>query len=221
MQSSRRVGVFGVCSHAHLNGSIPDSTLQELIGLKVASSAEQVDPDLVNFKPPTSLDRIDDFFVIFSKAIYRLTDTPHAVAVATKGVLEAFRDDGCMYLELRTTLREALTTGMTYRSYLSAVLTTFDSFAATSPSMLARLIISVNWDHPASEVEKIVDLAIEHRRKDGAGYIVGVDVCGNPTKSEVEPLRKGLQKAREAGMKLTVHFGEVRLPSRRMRSLGG
>lgn len=197
-----------VRSHAHLNGSIPDTTLQELIALK-ASSSEPLDDSILHFKPPDSLTAIEEFFPIFGKVIYRLVDNPDAVALATKGVLEAFKEDGCMYLELRTTLREAPGSGMIYETYLDAVLSTFEAFERCNTEMIARLIISVNWNHSEAEVMRGMELAVRYRRREGRGYIVGVDVCGDPSRSDPEPLRKGLAVAQAAGLPLTVHFGEV------------
>lgn len=72
--------------------------------------------------------------------------------------------------------------------------------------MRTKLILSVDRKHDASEVAETVDLAIRFRNRG----VVGVDLCGNPARGiDVEMLRREFDRAKEAGLKLTIHFAEI------------
>ncbi|CEP10833.1 hypothetical protein [Parasitella parasitica] len=86
--------------HAHLNGSLSPNTMQKLVERKKADK-----PELVDFKIPDSLDKIDDFFKLF-KFIYQLTDDDDSVRIATRDIIDDFAKDNVKYLELRTTPRK-------------------------------------------------------------------------------------------------------------------
>lgn len=58
-------------------------------------------------------------FQVFSIA-HALTNTPQALEMATNLTLQEFQDDGCCYLELRTTPRD--TPHMTKASYMETVI---------------------------------------------------------------------------------------------------
>jgi adenosine deaminase len=58
-------------------------------------------------------------------------------------------------------------------------------------------------------MEEIVDLAI--RLKDEGLGLVGVDLCGDPMKGNVEEWRHIFEKARTGGLGVTLHIAEVRM----------
>ncbi|RYR11911.1 hypothetical protein Ahy_B04g069418 isoform C [Arachis hypogaea] len=91
--------------HAHLNGSIRDSTLLELtkaLGEKDNRSVKEV-------------------FQLFD--LIRILTTDHAIVTRiTREVIEDFASENVVYLELRTTPKRNEAIGMTKGSYIEAVL---------------------------------------------------------------------------------------------------
>ncbi|KAH7925686.1 Metallo-dependent hydrolase [Leucogyrophana mollusca] len=197
--------------HAHLNGSIPVATLLQLV-----SSHPPDDPSLPSdilahierLQSGVPLTKINDFFSLFP-AIYALTSTPNALATATRAVIEAFlcaqpdRDaiPQCQYLELRTTPR--CTPHMSRQAYLSVVLDEIEKF----PAAAASLIVSIDRRMSESDVKECVDLAIQLRK--GGRRVVGLDLCGDPTKGEVETFEGHFRRGKDAGLGVTLHIAEL------------
>lgn len=177
------------------------------------------------------------FFKIFGSVIYRLTSTSSAITYATFAVLDHFRHDGCIYFELRTTPRSVEgneATGppsLSRREYVEAVLDGFRQFdhqqrmdAAQTP-MVSRLILSVDRRHTPEIAEEIVDLAIDLSKRPhpedcflparhpspskSGSYIVGVDLCGDVNKGDAKAFKPAFDRAKQAGLGITIHFGEV------------
>ncbi|KAM0749303.1 Metallo-dependent hydrolase [Meredithblackwellia eburnea MCA 4105] len=195
--------------HSHLNGSIPQNALQELIRLKLKEPGNE---DLATFSLPTSPEQlanfnIDDFFPLFSRFVYRLTSTASSITFATKAVLLSFAHSGCCYLELRTTPRAVPSTNMSLSDYVKAVRLGFDEFFQTEEAekMKAFLILSCDRRHDLSTVEKVVDLAIGNK-----GLVVGIDVCGDPNVvPDVREWVPAFKRAKKNGLGVTVHLGEL------------
>ena len=201
--------------HAHLHGSIPLRTLQRLaanfapsadVETGVAATIAQLQSDVI-------LTEISDFFHLFP-AIYALIATPAALAEATRDVLHAFLTEQppptgftfkpaaeCSYLELRSTPRK--TPHMSREQYLRTVLQEIRAFSGR-----AALIVSVDRQMSESDIEECVDLAIKLHQQ--GEPLVGLDLCGNPLKGNVETFEKHFERAREAGLGLTVHIAETK-----------
>ena len=201
--------------HAHLHGSIPLRTLQRLaanfspspdIEAGVAATIARLQSDVV-------LTEISDFFLLFP-AIYALIATPAALAEATRDVLEAFLTEqpppsgfdfqpapDCAYLELRSTPRK--TPHMNREGYLRTVLEEIRAFPGR-----AVLIVSVDRRMSESDVQDCVDLAIQLQNQ--GEPIVGLDLCGNPLEGNVDKFETHFQRAREAGLGLTIHIAETK-----------
>ncbi|KAG2135138.1 Metallo-dependent hydrolase [Suillus clintonianus] len=195
--------------HAHLNGSIPIKTILELAQEHSHYSAltPEVAETIERLRSGVILNEIFDFFPLFP-AIYALTSTPEAVAISTRAVLQSFLNpasDGaenpqCAYLELRTTPRA--TKYMMRERYLTVVLDEIEMYPATQ----AALIVSVDRRMSDLDVEECVRLAIE--MKNNGRRVVGIDVCGNPRKGDMQPFTRHLSRAKGAGLGLTVHIAE-------------
>ena len=164
--------------HAHLNGCIPLSCLQELARQLDGSvdTLDSVKEGLAVLQAGVELDSIRDFFTLFP-AIYHITSTPHAISAATSAVLDSFLAsvDGqppqCTYIELRTTPRE--TPSMSRRQYLDAVLGEVSKREGT-----ATLIVSIDRRMHPSVAEECAELAILLRSQ--GKPVVGIDLCGDP-----------------------------------------
>lgn len=126
-----------------------------------------------------------------------------SIKFSTNSVLQDFRDDGVIYLELRTTPREIPSKGITKDSYVLAVLDCIRDFGKNA--MSTYLILSVDRRNTEIEAMEVVDLAVKYK----ARGVVAVDLCGDPLKGDVSLFRAAFAKAKHHGLKLTLHFAEV------------
>ncbi|XP_004293272.1 PREDICTED: adenosine deaminase-like protein isoform X1 [Fragaria vesca subsp. vesca] len=219
--------------HAHLNGSIRDSTLLELArglgekGVIVFSEFENVIQ-----KDDRSLTEVFRLFDL----IHIVTTDHNVITRVTQEVIEDFAAENVVYLELRTTPKKNESVGMTKHSYLEAVLegvkavSTVDvdfrphdgdvRITGNSPPINAtcngstrkkiyvRLLLSIDRRGTAEAAMETVNLALE---MSDLG-VVGIDLSGNPTVGEWTTYLPALKFAREQGLYVTLHCGEVPNP---------
>lgn len=198
--------------HAHLNGSIPISVLQELahenISLLPSNSQitdEGIKKSIQLLIQGPSLVELHDFFDLFP-AIYALTSTTPALARATRAVLSHFLDGDrpqCLYLELRTTPRES--PSMSREQYLNAVLDEIEKYRNDQ----ARLIVSLDRRMTDDILSECLGLAL--RLKQQGRRVVGIDLCGDPTAGNLDSFKPICERAKAGGLGITLHVAEVRL----------
>ena len=71
--------------------------------------------------------------------------------------------------------------------------------------MKTYLILSINRRNTAAEAMEVVDLAVKYRPQG----VVGVDLCGDPSKGDVSTFVEAFTKAREHHLGITLHFAEI------------
>ncbi|KAL4879400.1 hypothetical protein BJY04DRAFT_95306 [Aspergillus karnatakaensis] len=196
--------------HAHLSGSISRQCLHEIWQKKKARDPEFDVEDPLVIMPPGKVDfSLNNFFQVFSKSIYHLVNDLESISYSTTSVLQSFLNDGVRYLELRTIPRASPNSLFTRDEYLSTVLNTVASFVSQNPgSISVYLILAVDRGQLIADpahANEIIDLAIANRHRG----VVGVDVCGNPTKGNISLCRDAFARAKAHGLGLTVHFAEV------------
>lgn len=145
------------------------------------------------------------FFPLFSKYIYTLLNTAKTTRQSTLDVLRNFQNDGVVYLELRTTPR-AISAEITKSDYVALVLETINHFNSQSPTMVTKLILSIDRRNSTEEANEVIDLALQFRDQG----VVGVDLCGNPAAHDISIFRPAFSRAKAAGLGVTLHFGEVK-----------
>ena len=151
------------------------------------------------------------FFPLFSNHIYELCDDLPSIITSTKSVLKDFEADGVVYLELRTTPRAIPNRNITKELYVQTILDCICEFEAESirqtqvTPMRTRLILSIDRRNSAQEAMDVVRLAVKY--KDHG--VVGVDLCGDPSKGDVSIFVPAFAEARNNGLALTIHFAEV------------
>ncbi|CAO2823666.1 unnamed protein product [Amaranthus hypochondriacus] len=216
--------------HAHLNGSVRDSTLLELAkelgekGIILFSDVEHV-----ILKNDRSLTEVFKMFDL----IHILTTDHDTVTRITKEVVEDFASENVVYLELRTTPKRNESRGMTKHSYMEAVvegLRRVDAvnidFASTETGLwkketscqrnnecgclskrkiYVRLLLSIDRRETLEAAMETVKLALEMRNSG----VVGIDLSGNPKVGEWTTFLPALRFAREQGLRVTLHCGEV------------
>lgn len=188
--------------HAHLTGSITPQCLHE-----IWTQRTSIDPTLALQDPLEAMSKdkawdIMTFFPLFSKYIYELCSTPASIIYSTNAVLHDFREDGVAYLELRTTPRSA--PSMSKDKYVTTILSCIDNFPNRS-DMPTYLILSVDRRNTSEEAMEVIDLAIRYQ----SSGVVGVDLCGDPSKGDVSIFREAFRKAKLHGLKITLHFAEI------------
>uniref|UniRef100_A0A0G4FUG6 Adenosine deaminase domain-containing protein n=1 Tax=Chromera velia CCMP2878 TaxID=1169474 RepID=A0A0G4FUG6_9ALVE len=202
--------------HSHLHGNIRQSTLQSLLEEK-----KKTRPVLqgVSFAPFEILDSrdLDKCFSYFD-TVYKVVDDAESVEKITREVLQDYAAENVKYLELRTTPRECLTTGLSKEKYCDIVVSVIQELSP-SLGMTVRLILSINRaKHGGEQAESLAEAAvkeIEVLSRRHPGVVVGVDIAGNPQQGDVTALLSVLQRrglcgsGSGAGLKLTVHTGEV------------
>ncbi|WOL06722.1 adenosine deaminase-like protein isoform X1 [Canna indica] len=217
--------------HAHLNGSVRDSTLLELA--KVLGEKGVIvfaDVAHVIMKNGRSL---PECFMLFD--LFHILTTDHqTVTRITKEVIEDFAAENVVYLELRTTPKKNEAKGMTKRSYMEAVIDgikAVDSvdvaFVTSDTSKLmtcsgsipvngtgspikrkkiyVRLLLSIDRRETTAAAMETVNLAMD--LKDFG--VVGIDLSGNPVIGEWETFLPALKHAKELGLPITLHCAEV------------
>uniref|UniRef100_A0ACD5Z162 Uncharacterized protein n=1 Tax=Avena sativa TaxID=4498 RepID=A0ACD5Z162_AVESA len=216
--------------HAHLNGSVRNSTLLEL-AKQLGDKGVIVFEDFkdVIMKNSRSLPECFKLFDLF----HILTTDHDTVTRITKEVVGDFAAENVVYLEIRTTPKNNEGKGMTKRSYMNAVmkglksvedvdvvlydsnLRTDGTLNCTPMSDLAgemkkkkiyvKLLLSIDRRETTSAALDTVNLAIEMKDQG----VVGIDLSGNPAIGEWETYLPALKHAKELGVPITVHCGEV------------
>ncbi|CRG89668.1 hypothetical protein PISL3812_06707 [Talaromyces islandicus] len=208
--------------HAHLSGSITRECLHEIWARKKYQNPQLAVEDPCVLMPPGKVDYgLHVFFDVFSKSIYHLCNDVDSISYATTSVLNNFQNDGVRYLELRTTPREIRddqgAIAVSKESYVLTVLDAISTFRqrqsqiGEADRMSIYLILSIDRarDTSAAAME-VVDLAIKHRNlNNNQPVIVGIDLCGNPTKGDVSIYERAFAHAKAHYLKITLHFAET------------
>ncbi|KAF2137537.1 uncharacterized protein K452DRAFT_291583 [Aplosporella prunicola CBS 121167] len=193
--------------HAHLSGSISRDCLHAIWEQRRSAQPHFALQDPLDAIPPGKVDYdLKTFFPLFSSYIYELCSDIPSIKYSTLSVLESFRLDCVVHLELRTTPRAIPDQGVSRSAYVEAVLDCIQEHnARPGNAMRSNLILSVDRRNSAAEAEDVVDLAIAYKSRG----VVGVDLCGDPAKGNVRIFSKAFARAKDAGLKLTVHFAEA------------
>ncbi|KAI4298661.1 hypothetical protein L6164_032194 [Bauhinia variegata] len=210
--------------HAHLNGSIRDSTLLQLA--KALGEKGVIDFSEVEHVILKSDRSIVEVFKLFD-LIHILTTDHKTVTRITKEVIADFASENVVYLELRTTPKRNDSIGMTKRSYMEAVVkglraessvdVVFMSYTANGGSFVnslpsndeyngktrkkiyVRLLLSIDRRETTAAAMETVMLAVEMRHLG----VVGIDLSGNPLVGEWATYLPALEFARDQGLYIT------------------
>ncbi|KAI0390413.1 Metallo-dependent hydrolase [Xylariaceae sp. FL0594] len=191
--------------HAHLSGSISRQCLHEIWEVKKAAGKTDLEDPLIVMPPGKHDYDLEAFFPLFSSYIYRLVDDAESLRYSTVSVIEDFADDGVVYLELRTTPRAFPKEGLDKAAYVQHVLDAMEMAQRKRPSIQVRLILSIDRRDTLEQANEVTALATRFK----ARGVVGVDLCGDPTKGDVALFTPAIQAARASGLGITVHFAEA------------
>uniref|UniRef100_A0A182PCB9 Adenosine deaminase-like protein n=1 Tax=Anopheles epiroticus TaxID=199890 RepID=A0A182PCB9_9DIPT len=190
--------------HAHLNGSLSNSTLAELRELKYGKEDPGGTDDcfykILNGESLT----LEECFKKFQYA-HDLTERREALERATERVIEDFANDNVIYLELRTTPK--CTAHMSKREYLTTVLDVIRKMSKSERNIIVKLLPSIDRSKGVQEAMENVNLAIE-LSVTYPDTIVAIDLSGKPFGTAFSDFVPALEKAREHGFRLALHCGE-------------
>jgi len=202
--SAVRDMAVGVDVHCHINGCVRDDTLLELASARGLGEEARA---LVLDAPRDLM----SCFEIF-KLIHEVCTTHEAVRRIAREVVMDFAADGALYVELRTTPKNAPERGVTKDSYVEAVLDGIEDACGVgggdgTGKITARVILSIDRgrDDTAAKINETIELALRNRHRG----VVGIDVSGDPKAGSWDMYEPALQRARDAGLGIAVHCGEV------------
>ncbi|CAG9133959.1 unnamed protein product [Plutella xylostella] len=192
--------------HAHLNGSLSHSTMLQLKRYHADSGlTDNTDAFFDEFQIAAGDTRnLKQCFQVFRIA-HSLTTTPKALTLATHLTLQEFQDDGCCYIELRSTPRD--TPHMTKKQYIEAIILAMLHTPANM-TIISRLIVSIDRRFNFAEAQEITDLVIEFHKL-YSSVVVGIEISGDPSVGKFQTFVPLLENAKNAGLKVTLHCGEV------------
>jgi len=173
-------------------------------------------------------------FAVFD-VIHQCTRGADIIRRISKEMLEDLEEDGVVYVEVRTTPRAHKEEHLTLEGYVEAVLGGFADYhqkISRRKGLIPRLILSLDRRDPSAVSLKTVDLAIKWKSVSFESTIgsyslplqlltsvlvqfllqkgvVGIDLSGDPTKGNWDDWEAALSKARNHGLKITLHAGEV------------
>uniref|UniRef100_A0A8C5FQD0 N6-Methyl-AMP deaminase n=1 Tax=Gadus morhua TaxID=8049 RepID=A0A8C5FQD0_GADMO len=161
--------------HAHLNGSVSFQTIEKLIARKPHLNIEHNMTAIRNGQRRT----MDECFRVF-KVIHQLVDTEEDIFMVAKDVVNEFAADGVKYLELRSTPREEIKTGLTKRRYVETVLEAVKQCKGDGVDIDVRFLVAIDRRNGTEVAMETVKLA-EDFMLSTDGLVVGLDLSGDPT----------------------------------------
>ncbi|WPG97680.1 Hypothetical protein R9X50_00046000 [Acrodontium crateriforme] len=211
--------------HAHLTGSVGRQTLHDVwLQKRADGQCEDLEDPLIAINPGMDFVDVMSFFPLFDTYVYALLNDVASIKYAAKRVIEEFAADGVVYLELRTTPRECIETGLTKDDYVQAVNSVIAEANAASikdgfRNIEVRLLLSIDRKMTAEQAMEVIDLASKYQftpktsscgsQKTTSGQVVGVDLCGNPIRGDVALFTPAFRRAKDLNLSITIHFAEV------------
>jgi len=189
--------------HQHLDGSIRPTTaveLAEAIGLPL--TLEEAQRRMVG--PERCADQAE--LLGFFDLPIALLQTREALERGTCELIEDLMRDGVRYAEIRWAPRLHLERGMSVRDVIDAVASGIARAAlAHGPATpLVGLIVTAMRSHPpAANVE------LAHAAAEVGAPVIGFDLAGPEVAWPAPPHAAAFNAARDGGLSLTAHAGEV------------
>ncbi|XP_060891641.1 adenosine deaminase-like protein [Labrus mixtus] len=189
--------------HAHLNGSVSSQTIEKLISRKPHLNIEHDMTAIGKGQRRT----LDECFQVF-KIIHQLVDTEEDILMVATDVIREFAADGVKYLELRSTPREDKNTGLTKKRYIETVIKAIQQSKSDGLDIDVRFLVAIDRRNGTEVAIETVKLAEEFMLRSD-GLVVGLDLSGDPTVGHGKDLLPALQRAKNCGLKLSLHLSEV------------
>jgi adenosine deaminase len=197
--------------HAHLGTSISPGVLWQLAheaGIKLPKKEFR---DFVQFIT-LSQDRtqkLEDYFKeVYHPVLDRLSSGAHEVEHATYRTMSgAYHENGITLIELRNNPLKHNQDGLFELDHLiMAMLRGMERALLECPNLSAGLIFCLAREFSTEKNAIIIDKAIKYRRRG----VIGIDIAGPHTPGfNFKDYKSEFDRARKAGLRVTVHSGEV------------
>jgi adenosine deaminase len=194
--------------HQHLDGSVRPETAVELaaaVGMEL-----NLDAARARMVGPTRCGSQAELLRFFDLPI-ALLQTADALERVTGELIEDLAEDGVRYAEIRWAPRLHLERGLSVTAVIEAVARGVAARAAVmGPAMpLVGLVVTAMRSHPPAANVELARIAGE------IGHpVVGFDLAGPEAEYPAPPHALAFVTARDVGLALTAHAGEVAGPNR-------
>ena len=187
--------------HQHLDGSVRPTTAVELAAdIGMALTLEEASRRMVG--PERCADQAE-LLTFFDLPIALLQTAPALERVAAE-LVEDLAADGVRYAEVRWAPRLHLERGLSVAAVIEAVATGVARASTHANAPLVTLIVTAMRSHPPAANAELA------RTAGGiGGPVVGFDLAGPEAAWPAPPHAVAFVAAREAGLALTAHAGEV------------
>jgi adenosine deaminase len=190
--------------HRHLEGSLRLSSLQEL----VQEHAVLDEIDLQALPQNVTVQEGDphepEFFLSRFETLRKFFLDRQTIERLTGEVIEDAAADGVRYLELRFTPAALASQGdFTFEEVSDWVISAALS-AAEIHSIQVQFLLSLNRHEPLALAAQVAEVAAGLRTRG----VVGLDLAGDEHNHPARPFAPVLERARSAGLNISVHAGE-------------
>lgn len=195
--------------HRHLEGSIRYSTMKEWVqedGLLPPDATEEQLRECILITTP--VEGLKEFLEKFG-LIHRVLSTPARIRRMAREVCEDAYAEGVRVLELRYSpvFIQGERTALDFDTIHGAILEGMDKAVAACPMATGLIgILGREWD--IETATRVTDFILGNR-----DTFVGMDLANDEANFSGKPFAGLFRKAKQAGMHLTVHAGESRIPT--------
>jgi adenosine deaminase len=198
--------------HAHLGSSIDPAVLWQIahnLGIKLPKDEYTDFRKFVTLSPSRQM-RLNDYLRdVYHPILDKLSSGTHAVEAAVYNTMSGAYRNGITYIELRTNpMKHNMNAEVDLDHLTMAMLHGMDKALLEHKSLSAGIIFAIAREYDYEQNAKIIEKAIKYHKRG----VVGIDVAGPATNPnfKMSDYTDLFKKAREAGLGLTVHTGEVR-----------
>lgn len=182
-------------------------TLKELAraqGIHVPSSTEEFKREFLVTEPMADLEAVLKKFLVTQKLI----SSPQVLTRITREVIEDCSSEGVRILELRyaPTFIEEGHESMSFQQIQDAIVAGIR--ACSNLPIAVGLILIIQRIRSVEDAQRVTEFAIKNKNE-----IVGLDLADNEVGFNSVPFAPFFQKAKQAGLKITVHAGEAPVPT--------
>jgi adenosine deaminase len=191
--------------HRHLEGTL---RLETMVDIALEHGIEMPEYDIENIRPfvqmmPGEPRTAQHFLSKFSmlRQFYRTTEIIQRI---TREIVEDAAKDNVRYMELRFTPMALCNITECSLEEIVPLVCDAGNEAAAKTGIIVRYIVSMNRHEPVSVGEPVLRAAINNQPKG----VVGLDLAGNEAEFSCLPFRSLFQRAKAAGLGVTIHAGE-------------
>ena len=197
--------------HAHLGASIDPAVLWRIahtLGFKLPKKEYREFCEFVTLSPERPMPLNEYFDKIYHPILDKLSSGTHAVEEAAYQTISGgYRANGITTMELRTNpMKHNMKAEVDLDHLIMAMLRGMERALLEHKKLSAGLIFCIAREYSFDQNRIIVEKAIKYRRRG----VVGIDVAG-PASPGFHPkdYEALFDKARQAGLGITAHSGEV------------